>query len=264
MTSTARRIAWLLVGVIVCAGCAPALRTPPPVPDAGLPVAEAEAFIRQATALLDRRELESVRRSVDLFRSAIPSAPDPYPGFEGLVRALVWLAGNETDPERRKNAAKEAVHGGQWCRQRAPDSPDCAYWLGVALGIQARERRATALDALGPMEELLLEAREGNPDIDHAGPDRVLAILYTRAPGWPRGPGDPEEAVARARAALERHPGHPPNRMALAEALERAGDAEASRDEYLEALKMARAQARPGNPQAAEWVEEIERALSNP
>jgi len=254
-----------MVAGAIAAGfsCVPALRTPPPLPEARIEAARTDAAFEEARALYELRDLDSVRRSATLWKGAIAAAPDPYPGFEGLIRSLLFLAGREPEPDARREAATESVQAGQWCRERFPGSPRCAYWLGAALGVQARERHATALDALGPMEQLLLEARAGAPDVDHGGPERVLALLYTRAPGWPRGPGDPEEGVEMARSALARDPAYPPNRMALAEALEAAGRGDESRNEYRLALGTASDQAAGGSRQAEEWIAEIERALAS-
>ena len=49
----------------------------------------------------------------------------------------------------------KAVVVGQLCEENAPAAPACDYWLAAALGLQARERSATAKDGLPRMTDLL-------------------------------------------------------------------------------------------------------------
>jgi hypothetical protein len=121
---------------------------------------------------------------------------------------------------------------------------------------------ATARDGLRLMVQHLRRAAALDPSLDRAGPERVLAILLLRAPGWPLGPGDPEAALPEARRAAERFPDHPPNQLALAEALAAAGDVEGSRASAERGLTLAQASAASGDPDATEWVVEAQRVLA--
>jgi hypothetical protein len=179
----------------------------------------------------------------------------------GAVRAQVWLTDHETDPKARQEAATEAVEAAQWCGRKTPGNPECDYWLGAALGVQARERPSTGLKALPQIEELFRRAAQAVPTLDEAGPERALALLYVRAPRWPTGPGNPDLGLSHARAAVELRPEYPPNRLALAEALSATGDRPAGRVEYRHALDLARALADRGDRDAPEWAAEAESAL---
>jgi tetratricopeptide (TPR) repeat protein len=112
------------------------------------------------------------------------------------------------------------------------------------------------------MIELLDAAREAAPDQDHGGPDRVLALLYLRAPGWPTGPGDPDLGYEFALKAAEIDPDFPPNHLVMGEALaavDRKNEAIAA---YRTALHLAEAQQESGGRDAREWLEEARTALS--
>lgn len=145
------------------------------------------------------------------------------------VRGRVRQCDDERDAKRREALAVEAVHVAQHCLARAPQSAACDYWLGIALGLQAREKPTTANDGLEQMVAALRRAIERDAGYDHAGPHRVLALVLLRAPGWPAGPGDPESGLIQARAALQLEPAYPPNLLAMAEALQKNGQGGESR-----------------------------------
>ena len=128
--------------------------------------------------------------------------------------------------------------------------------------MQARERRTTALDALPRIVDLLEGVVERAPNLDHAGANRVLALVYLRAPGWPAGPGDPEKALDQARLAIERAPDYPPNQLCFAEALAAGGENVAAAEVYRGALRSAGKWAGSGHREAREWLEEAEVGLA--
>ncbi len=261
-----RRFVPILILSIALCGCARSLREPPPLREIGAGRAPAapedvNRLLTRAEILYASRNVESVRRAVDLWLDAARADPGCTQSWSGAARASVWLANHEVDPERRLQVSEAAVHASQWCVQAEPESPVCAYWLGAALGVQARERRSTALDALPRIVAAFQRAAAGDPGLDEAGPDRALALLYARAPGWPTGPGDPDLAVEHARKAVALRPDYAPNQLALGEALAGAGDTDGSRAAYHRALERARERAAGGDPDAPEWIREAEQGL---
>ena len=112
------------------------------------------------------------------------------------------------------------------------------------------------------IEQAFGNAARKAPELDEAGPDRALALFYLRAPGWPAGPGDPEQGLAHARRAIELRPAYPPNLLALGEALAVTGDTEGSRKAYARSLELARSREKTGDKEAAEWIEEAKKHLS--
>lgn len=254
---------------VAALACAPALREPAPLgerPDlpAGQGAGIAARRLGEADAAFARRpDAAEVRRAVALYREAAQADPRAVEGLYGAVRAAVWLAQRERSAEERARRAAEAVELGQRCGRRAPDDARCDYGLALALGVQARERSATVREGLRLMVERLRRAAASDPALDEAGPERVLALVLLRAPGWPVGPGDPQEGLDAARRAAARAPQFPPNALALAEGLAANGDADGARAEARRALALAEARHAAGDPDAREWLDEARRLLAS-
>jgi tetratricopeptide (TPR) repeat protein len=175
-------------------------------------------------------------------------------GLLCALRAKAWLAEREKGVKDRTELSVSAVQVGQWCRRRDPASAACKYWLAVALGLQARDRPVTADDGLKKMIQLLREAAVEAPLLDEAGPERVLALLLVRAPGWPVGPGDAEEAVPHARKAVELRPEYPPNQLALGEVLLNNGDKKGGTAALGRAIDLAGSAPWVDDPDAPYWI----------
>ncbi len=257
-----RRAVPLLALALTATGCAHALREPRPLETiAGATPAPAQPsgdLLARAEALYARRDVASVREAADLWAQAAAADRSRVDGVLGAVQARVWLADHESEPAARLAAAETAVETVQWCGRIAPNDPACSYWLGVALGVQARERPSTGLSALPKMVETFGRAAAAAPVLDHAGPDRALALLLLRAPGWPTGPGDADKGLEHARRAVAIEGDYPPNLMALSEALAATGGEDEARTVLARALELARAAAAKGDPDAPEWVREAE------
>jgi tetratricopeptide (TPR) repeat protein len=254
----------LLLAVLAIAGCAPALRQPPAIYEMAAQRGtrspeEVADLLARAEELFSRRDLKAARQAMEVFLDAAAADPAKIEGLVGAARAGVWLTEHDPNPASRVRAAIEAVGAAQWCERIAPASAVCAYWLGAALGVQARERPSTVVSALPKIREAFERAARGAPTLEEGGPDRALALFYLRAPGWPSGPGDPELGLEHARKAVALSPEYPPNLLALAEALRAAGDLAGARRAIETALEMARRGATPRDPDAPEWIREAER-----
>jgi len=254
--------------LLICllAGCAAALQEPPALAElAGdapqFPPAEVDRLIAEAERLYAERSLSSVSEAGRVWLSAARADPDRVEGLLGATRARIWCATHAELDDERLDHAVSAVQLAQWCRRKKPDDPECSYWLALAMGVQAQERKTTAFDALPQIAELLEQVAARRPEIDHGGAERTLALLYLRAPGWPSGPGDADRGLEYARGAVGIDPEYPPNQLALAEALRATEDNAGGREAYRRALALARDRISRGDPDAAEWVEQAERAL---
>jgi tetratricopeptide (TPR) repeat protein len=110
------------------------------------------------------------------------------------------------------DAAREAIH-------LSPTNAAAHYWLGMNFGQLARTKTLGALHLVREMEQKFLRARELDPHVDFAGPDRSLGLLYRDAPGWPASIGHKGKAREHLNHAVRLHPEFPDNQLALAETL---------------------------------------------
>ena len=250
-------------------GCAAALHEPPPLVEmAGtsqvLNDAGAAALQAEAQALFNRRELDPARQAARLQLRASLNDSLRRQALVAAARILVWITDHDPDAAVRAAAAVQAVDAAIWCRRTAPQDSACDYWLGAALGVQARERRSTGYSALPEVEAAFQRVAAEAPDLDHAAGERSLAFLYLRAPGWPTGPGDPDLGLVHARAAVERYPDYPPNLLVLAEALNKTGDRDEARATWQRAVVAARQSMAVGDPDGPEWLADAETGLAGP
>jgi tetratricopeptide (TPR) repeat protein len=256
-------VAALMMGI----GCTSALKEPPPIDEIGSVPATLGAersdvgvtLRRAGEAFAELPDAEAVARAQALYLEAARSGDAPVGAWLGAARATAWLVEHEDDGPRRKELVTEGVQIGQWCRRLHPDEVECTYRLALAVGQQARERSATAVDGLDVMVELLEEVNAEAPELDFAGGRRVLALVLLRAPGWPTGPGDPEYALEVAMEAAEAFPDHPPNQLVLGEALIENGRLDEARRSLERGIELASANA---DPEAREWAEQGEAALA--
>lgn len=258
--SPATRLAGL--GVLLSLGCAAALKEPPPVSALqreAVGTTPADALLQEAAEEYAKRpSVAAVRRAEGLCLQAAQVDETGTAGLVCAIQAKAWLAEREKDVKSRTDLAVSAVQTGQWCIRRDAKSGPCKFWLAVALGMQARDRPTTAEDGLKRMAQLLREAVKESPLLEEAGPERVLALLLARAPGWPVGPGDVEDALVLARSAVALRPDYPPNLVALAEVLQK-NDRKASAQEALsKAIELARKAPYASDPDAPSWIAEAE------
>jgi hypothetical protein len=262
-----RRIA-LAVSAALAAGCSPALREPPSVAalaSKAPPIAATDASTLLGDADLrwtKRPDVAAVSEAEALYLREAEVDDTDVRGLIGATRAKAWLIEHEPDAKRRAEYAVSAVQTAQWCKRRAPDLAACDYWLAVAVGLQAREVRLTADDGLKTMIPALQAAIEEDPEYDEAGPERVMALVLLRAPGWPVGPGDPEAGLDYAKRAVALKPDYPPNLVALGEALAANKDREGARAAYTKGKDLASAMRDAANPDAPFWIVEADGALA--
>jgi hypothetical protein len=168
---------------------------------------------------------------------------------------------HETDAKAREALAADAYENADACLAQAPHAAACLYYHGIALGLEARAHPLHAVDSLKAMIEALTSAEAADPQYDHAGPSRVRALVLTRAPGWPIGPGDPDAGLAAAQRAVTLQPQYPPNVLALAEAQAKTGDGQGARQSYAHARDLA--QGLPPSTDRDDWVSQADKALQH-
>ena len=190
-----------------------------------------------------------------------PEPPGAPTSIEQRVQTIMQDArdGEQADSKARAALAEDAGRQAAACLAMAPQAGPCLYGQALALGLEARARPAHAAELLKRMLADLDGADAADPAYDEAGPARVRALVLTRAPGWPLGPGDPAAGVTAARRAVDLRPGYPPNLLALAEALAKSGDGPAAHAAWQQARE--RALVLPARTDRDEWLREAERGL---
>lgn len=218
----------------------------------------AEATLYDADQAFAKRPDElQVRKSIELYQSAAFDDTKRVEGAIGVIRSVAWLIEHGAKQDK-KTLVAEALAAGNQCQLRTPGTPQCNYWQAVARGIGAREHPSSGVGDLKNIIELLKKADAAAPGLEDGGPARVLAFLLVRAPGWPVGPGNADDALVEAKKAVERAPNHPLNRIALAECLAATGDAAAAKVEYETAAQLGRQR---GDADGVDWAAQAAAAL---
>lgn len=255
----------LLAGVLYLAACASALKEPSPVatyaPGRARGRSASELVAAGNAAWARREEPGQAAAAQGLYLDAAVADDRRVDALLGAMRALTYRIENEKTAPRAK-LSQTAVELGQWCQRRAPNEPECDYRLAIALGQYAREHTSSGKDASRRMERLLRRAIAAEPRLDSAGPHRVLALLYLRAPGWPVGPGDPEAGLAEAMAAVRLAPSSASNQLVLGEALAANGHAKEARAAYAKAAELATAAEQAREPEASRQLAEARAGLA--
>jgi hypothetical protein len=167
----------------------------------------------------------------------------------------------ESDAHVRADLATAASRDAETCIAQAPQDVACLFGRGVALGLEARAHPARANAILNDMLATLAQAESVDATYADAGPARVQALVWIRAPGWPLGPGDTERGLAAAKRAAALRPQYPPNWLALAEAQSKSGATADARASYLRARELA--SALPDTADRADWLRQVEQGMSH-
>ena len=217
-----------------------------------------EALRDAEAAWAQRPDVTAVRKALSLFQSAAAADPSRVEGDLNVVRVVGWLLEHGAK-EDRKALADEAVVAGERCQRRQPDSASCNYWQAVAMGLRIREHKLTAITGLSKVIDQLKKAAGQDAALDEGGPSRVLALLLVRAPSWPAGPGNADDALQAAQQAVAHGPDHPLNQLVLGECLEATGETEGAKAAYRRAAELGRARK---DPDGADFARQAEAALA--
>ena len=176
------------------------------------------------------------------------------------IEADARRSDTESDSKIRGQLAAEADSEARACLSRSPQSAVCLYYLGIALGLDAKAHPLHASEALKSMLAALDGAEAADATFSQAGPARVKALVLIRAPGWPLGPGDAQAGLAAAQRAVALAPTYPPNLLALAEAQLKNDDSNGARASYARARELS--QALPPGADRDGWLREAEQGMA--
>lgn len=135
-----------------------------------------------------------------------------------FARAAFELAEFATNDTRRAQLAVEGIAAARTAIQSDAKCGPAHYFLAMNLGQLARTQLLGALKLVGEMETHFTLATKLTPELDHAGPDRNLGILYREAPGWPASIGSRSKARIHLKKAVELEPRFPANQLELLKA----------------------------------------------
>lgn len=143
-----------------------------------------------------------------------------------LVRAYFNYYDELAERNRRgeqKWAAERGYTMASAAYEKHPDHGSLTYYYAV-IGLCFLDfHRVKAVFVIDRLFGLFEKARRLVPDIDDAGPDRNLAILYHEVPGWPLGRGDSAKALSHIEQAVRRSPERAANRIVYAKLLAEHG-----------------------------------------
>ncbi len=140
-----------------------------------------------------------------------------------FARAAFDLAEFASSHDERARLGEKGEAAAQAALDEDPRSAEAHYYLAMNLGQIARTRGIGALKLVKRMEAEFEKARQLNPELDYAGPDRNLGMLYRDAPRF-ASVGNRLNAQKHLTRAIELAPLYPENRIALAEGCLKWGD----------------------------------------
>jgi tetratricopeptide (TPR) repeat protein len=161
--------------------------------------------------------------------------------FDAEIRAAqaaAVIAENDSQPDKRREAAKRGIIAARHARELKPDRVEGHYWYAVNIGFLADVDRSYGLDAVAEMEPSLKRAGEIDERYDSAGPLRVLGVLLLRTPGPPVSIGSPRKGLRLLQRAVELLPEYPENYLYLGEALREAGRADEAKAAWQKVLTL--------------------------
>ena len=173
-----------------------------------------------------------------------------------FARACFDLADLATNKTQRASLAELGIAAAQQAIARESNSAPAHYYLGMNLGQLARTRGLSALRLVSQMQRAFTRAHDLEEQLDWAGPDRNLGLLYRDAPTF-GSIGSRSKAREHLKRAVELAPRYPENQLNLSEAYLQWGEPNNARRE-LAALEEAWPGARTnftGEAWAASWAD---------
>ncbi|MCU0665366.1 MAG: hypothetical protein MUC50_23950, partial [Myxococcota bacterium] len=131
------------------------------------------------------------------------SRPEAFEVDFRMAKACFLLAELEPGQERRSAWLEKGQISAQRAVRARPDRVEGTYYLAVIIGRQAEELGLSALPRVRRVEELGLKAMALDPKFENAGPYRLLAMVYAKAPPWPASIGDTDRALELAQQGVK-------------------------------------------------------------
>jgi tetratricopeptide (TPR) repeat protein len=179
----------------------------------------------------NRQFLPFIEKNYRLALSRYKSAPENVDTAIQFARVSFDRAEFANDSDERENLAEPAIQACERALSKNETNAALHYYLGMNLGQLARTKGIGALKLVRQMEKEFLRARDLNSELDYAGPDRNLGLLYLNAPGWPTSIGNNTKARQHLMRAVQIAPNYPENHLNLLEAFIKFNDEEGAQRE---------------------------------
>jgi hypothetical protein len=200
-----RRIISILLFAAFFAGCSKVPeksvpQRPQPTPQENL-LYEQLAREGRGAFLKEPRDNATVEISAQKYKEAMAIRADEYTVLWEAARTCVWL-GNYGPEAKRKDYVKQGLKYANTAVQLQPDGEAGLFYHGALAGELADLDFFYGSDAIQIIEGRMQQLIENKSTFIYGGPDRVLAILYMRAPGPPLSVGDYDKALTHMQRAL--------------------------------------------------------------
>jgi hypothetical protein len=157
------------------------------------------------------------QRSFQAAQAQYRGAPSEAAAAWKFARACFDLAEFATNKTQRASLAEQGIAAAQQAIARESNSAPAHYYLGMNLGQLARTRGLSALKLVSQIQREFTRAHDLEEQLDWAGPDRNLGLLYRDAPAI-GSVGSRSKAREHLKRAVELAPQYPGNRLSLLEA----------------------------------------------
>jgi tetratricopeptide (TPR) repeat protein len=162
------------------------------------------------------RDIETVEVSAQKYKEAIAIRANDYEVLWEAARSCVWL-GNYGPEDTRKLYVKQGLEYASTAIKLKPKGEEGLFFHGALAGKLADLDFMFGADGVKILEGRMLQLLKNKSTFIYGGPDRVLAILYMRAPGSPLSVGDYDKARKHMKRALEIEPHWLENQLYMAE-----------------------------------------------
>ena len=142
------------------------------------------------------------------------------------ANCYAFLVKQEKDKELRLADARKGRKLAEAAATMLPESGRAHYLYAYLTGLEAENSPLRGLELVPVIEREAALAAKFDPEVNEAGPDRMLGELYLRAPGAPLSIGDLEKAAVHYRRAMAIAPKHIENQLGLVETLMEDGEDE--------------------------------------
>ena len=162
------------------------------------------------------RDIKTVEISALTYKEAIAIRADEYEVLWEAARSCVWL-GNYGPEEKRKDYVKQGLEYVNTAVKLKPKGEEGLFYHGALAGKLADLDFMYGADGVKILEGRMRQLIANKSTFIYGGPDRVLAMLYMRAPGAPLSVGDYDKALTHMQRALTIEPHWLENQLSMAE-----------------------------------------------